>query len=129
MACCAITKITACSPGATSVDFFKFCSEDSRARLVGTDICLNPASIMQQENLVCINQAFMVGDRILGLQFHLEYTGRNVRAMIQNAGPEWAQDKFVQPASDLLSDTARIRKARALLFGLLDEWIALPFPK
>ena len=77
----------------------------------------------------CINQAFMVGDRILGLQFHLEYTGRNVRAMIRSAGPEWAKDKFVQPVSDLLTDTARIRKARALLFGLLDEWIALPFPK
>ena len=54
-----ITKITACSPGATSVDFFKFCSEDPRARLVGTDIGLNPFVIMKQENLVCINQAFM----------------------------------------------------------------------
>ena len=54
-----ITKITACSPGATSVDFFKFCSEDARARFVNTDICLNPFVIAQQENLVTINQAFM----------------------------------------------------------------------
>lgn len=54
-----ITKITACSPGACSEEFFKFCSEDSRARLIDITIGLNPFVIMQQENLVTINAAFM----------------------------------------------------------------------
>ncbi len=54
-----ITKITACSPGACSEEFFKFCSEDSRAQLVGVEYGLNPFYIMQQENLVTINAAFM----------------------------------------------------------------------
>jgi len=58
-----ITKITACSPGACSEEFFKFCSEDSRANLVGVEYCLNPFYIMQQDNLVAINAAFM-GDLI-----------------------------------------------------------------
>lgn len=54
-----ITKITACSPGACSEDFFRFCSESGKASLIGTEFGLNPFVIMQQENLVCINAAFM----------------------------------------------------------------------
>lgn len=72
----------------------------------------------------CAHQAFMIKDRILGLQFHLEYTRRNLRAMIRNAGDELIPDEFVQGADALLADAARIRGAQSLLFGLLDAWIA-----
>ncbi|NCC67579.1 MAG: hypothetical protein EOM14_05205 [Clostridia bacterium] len=54
-----ITKITACSPGACSEEFFRFCSESGKAQLVGTEVALNPFIIAQQDNLCCINAAFM----------------------------------------------------------------------
>jgi GMP synthase (glutamine-hydrolysing) len=72
----------------------------------------------------CANQAFVMKNRILGLQFHLEYTRRNLQAMIRNAGDELVPGRFVQGADELLADPARIKGAQALLFGLLDAWIA-----
>ena len=43
------------------------------------------------------NQAFAVGKRALGLQFHMEATKESVNALIENAGP--ATSKAAPPSS------------------------------
>jgi len=74
----------------------------------------------------CVNQAFMAGDRVLGLQFHLEYTRRNIQATIRNSSNDLAHDEFVQPEEELLADAACFRDAQALFFELLDQWAGQP---
>lgn len=72
----------------------------------------------------CANQAFMMGDLVIGLQFHLEYTRRNLQMMIRKAGRKLASDRFVQGAGDLLADPSRLQASQDLLFALLDAWAA-----
>lgn len=55
-----ITKITACSPAACSREFFEWAAKDERVHFFSKDVCIDPLSIMQQENIVAINATFMV---------------------------------------------------------------------
>jgi GMP synthase-like glutamine amidotransferase len=49
----------------------------------------------------CEHQAFQLGDRVIGLQFHLETTPQSARDLVVNCGAELVQAEFVQPASAL----------------------------
>lgn len=49
----------------------------------------------------CVNQAFQIGARTIGLQFHLETTPSNVDALIANCGDELIPSRFVQTEADL----------------------------
>jgi hypothetical protein len=50
----------------------------------------------------CVNQAFLLGDRVLGVQFHPEVTPEIVRAMIAHEGHELVDAPYIQPAATLL---------------------------
>lgn len=45
----------------------------------------------------CENQAFQLGERVIGLQFHLETTPQSADAMILNGRDELTAGKYVQP--------------------------------
>lgn len=55
-----ITKITCSSPAACSQEFFEWAAKDDRISFNSQRICIDPLSIMQQENIVAINATFMV---------------------------------------------------------------------
>lgn len=56
-----ITKLVASSPGACSEDTFKWLvSNKYDVQLLPRTVCIEPLSIMQQENIVAINATFMV---------------------------------------------------------------------
>lgn len=55
-----ITSITACSPGACSLEFFDFCMRDERVHLLPMTKSINLEYIDKQENMVAINSTFMV---------------------------------------------------------------------
>lgn len=52
------------------------------------------------------NQAFQIGERVIGLQFHLETTPQSAAAMIQHCGDELIPASYVQSAADLQSAPA-----------------------
>ena len=59
----------------------------------------------------CLNQAFRIGDRVVGLQFHLEATPETVAAMVEHCRHELTPDRYVQSEQELLA-TPRARFAR-----------------
>lgn len=67
----------------------------------------------------CDNQGFLLGDRILGLQFHLEVTERSLEAMVENGRHELVKEKFVQDESEILSGKEFIRTNNRLMSRLL----------
>lgn len=69
----------------------------------------------------CVNQAFSYGDRVIGLQFHLEVTPAGIDTLINHCGHELAQAPFIQPSGQLRADPDRLRPIHRQLTTLLDH--------
>jgi GMP synthase-like glutamine amidotransferase len=51
----------------------------------------------------CENQAFQLGDSVIGLQFHLETTPESARAMVANCREELRPSRCIQSETEILS--------------------------
>lgn len=75
----------------------------------------------------CVNQAFMIGENALALQFHLELTEQALMDLIENCGNELLTDApFIQSATEILANAPLLEnnnKQLALLLEKLSEQI------
>ncbi len=55
------------------------------------------------ESVACKNQAFQLGERVIGLQFHLETTPKSAQDIIQHCADELDDSPYVQNAETLLN--------------------------
>lgn len=69
----------------------------------------------------CENQGFTYGDRVIGLQFHLEATSKSINDIITNCSNEIVADKYIQSADQILSKMENIPKVNSLMINLLDN--------
>lgn len=69
----------------------------------------------------CRNQAFAIGDHVLGLQFHLEILPEGVEALIDNCGDELVPSYSVQTAREIRTGNSHAGKANTIMKGLLDR--------
>jgi GMP synthase-like glutamine amidotransferase len=53
------------------------------------------------KSVACENQAFQVGSRVIGLQFHLEVTPESIDAMVNSCGEGLHPQRFVQTREQL----------------------------
>jgi GMP synthase-like glutamine amidotransferase len=68
----------------------------------------------------CLRQAFVWGDRVVGLQFHLEMGAVNVADLANVAAEDLTPGRYVQTAAQLTETPADLPVAHAALFALLD---------
>ena len=73
----------------------------------------------------CANQGFVLADRMVGLQFHLETTPRSARALIENCGQELDGSAYVQEPAAMLADPQRFQQINEIMEKLLDALFAL----
>jgi GMP synthase-like glutamine amidotransferase len=52
----------------------------------------------------CANQAFQIGRRTIGLQFHLETSPESARLLVENCRSELTGGRYVQAEAELLAD-------------------------
>ncbi|MEN9251285.1 MAG: hypothetical protein Q6K99_01845 [Thermostichales cyanobacterium BF4_bins_65] len=52
----------------------------------------------------CQHQAFSYGDKVLGLQFHLESTPESVQALLENSDTELGEGPYIQKPDEILTD-------------------------
>lgn len=72
----------------------------------------------------CINQAFRLGDRVLGIQFHPEVTPEIIRGMVEHEGWELVAAPFVQSREEILGGAAEnFGKDEDPGMALLREWL------
>jgi GMP synthase-like glutamine amidotransferase len=87
---------------------------------------LPPAAIPLACSVACQNQGFQLGNRVIGLQFHLETTEETARLFVEtDNGEELVDGPYIQTAQQIL-DAPPVSYARinALMAEVLDYLVA-----
>src|SRR5262249_33224859 len=75
------------------------------------------------ESEACVQQAFVFGDRVAGLHFHLEMGQLEVRDLSAALAADLEPGRYVQKRAQLLAPPTDLSIARAALFGLLNDLV------
>lgn len=67
----------------------------------------------------CRNQGFALGDRVIGLQFHLETTEASAQALITHCASELDDSQYVQSAAEIMADPTRFQAINQLMAKIL----------
>ena len=73
----------------------------------------------------CTNQAFLLDDRIIGLQFHLETTERLILDLIGYGKSELRSSRWIQPVKKMRAGRRHLPVINRWMFLLLDRLVAL----
>jgi GMP synthase-like glutamine amidotransferase len=73
----------------------------------------------------CENQAFIYGQRVLALQYHLETTRKSAEALIENCGHELVDGPCIQSAEFMLSNDDRFTRINDSMRKLLEQLAAV----
>lgn len=93
--------IHAISPGGHSA--FRFPPSETVFHWHGETFDLPSGAIRLAKSEGCENQAFQFGERVIGLQFHLETTPTAAKDIVANCRDELVPSRFVQTEREILS--------------------------
>lgn len=77
-------------------------------------------ALRRAESEGCANQAFEYG-RVIGLQFHLEYSAKSIILMFKNCGNEITEGKYIQKPDEIVSQNSNVVETQRLLNVMLDN--------
>ena len=87
----------------------------------GDTFALPPASMHAATSRACPNQAFIYGDKVVALQFHLESTAASVERLIEHCGHELVNGAYIQSAAAIRRGLVHCETTNALMARLLDN--------
>ncbi len=68
----------------------------------------------------CRNQGYLIGNKVLGLQFHLEVTGESLQGMINHVGDELVPAQYIQSTEAILGRQELIATNNQLMYSLMN---------
>jgi GMP synthase-like glutamine amidotransferase len=81
---------------------------------------LPAAAVHMARSEACTHQAFVYNERVIGLQFHLEFTPKGVEALIQNCSGELVKGSYIETPSQLMAHP----KAFRIINGAMDKLLS-----
>ena len=88
----------------------------------GDTFDLPPHAVHLARSEGCGNQAFCIGERVLGLQFHLEATPFTVTSLIEQCRHDLVPGRYIQSEAEMLSVPSRFQRINGVMDALLDHW-------
>ena len=85
----------------------------------GETFDLPPGAARFLESDACLNQAFALGSRVVGLQFHMETTPVSAVDMIQGSRADIVPGPTVQTEREMLAEPGRFREANRVMDSVL----------
>jgi GMP synthase-like glutamine amidotransferase len=91
----------------------------------GETFDLPAGAVLLASTTACVNQAFMLGDKVLGVQFHPEVTPEIIRAMIAHEGHELVDAPYIQTAVKMLerAEGEGAAETRGGAISFLTNWL------
>ena len=86
----------------------------------GDTFDIPPGAARLAASEACPNQAFEYGGRVLGLQFHLEYSADSINRMLVHCAGELTDAPFIQSREQIVTGYGQIPATRQLMFSILD---------
>jgi len=90
----------------------------------GDTFALPPGAVHLATSKACENQAFALGHRIIGLQFHIEMDLPDVAAFLDDTLPGPVPEQ-IQSAAEMLAGQRHLPAIHAALYAMLDALAAL----
>lgn len=85
----------------------------------GDTFSIPPKAQRLAKSAACSNQAFLYGDRVLALQFHLEYSIESIEKMIRNCSDELVEAPYIQQPDEIRKGYYWVKSTEKMLFLLL----------
>jgi GMP synthase-like glutamine amidotransferase len=112
--------VTLTAPGWESPVFGRLPEEFNALHWHGDTFALPPGAVHAAESAACSNQAFQWGDRVFGLQFHLECTAEELGDLTCACGDELTDGAWIQTAEEILGREQDLERGQQLMRALLD---------
>jgi GMP synthase-like glutamine amidotransferase len=107
-------------------DAFQFPPTTTVLHWHGETFDLPPGARLLANSAACRHQAFQLGERTIGLQFHLEMTDDSLRAIIDNCRAELVPARWIQDEVTIRAHSARHFVATHALMDRLLGWLTRP---
>jgi GMP synthase (glutamine-hydrolysing) len=105
-------------------DLFKSISENFCAfHWHGETFDLPAGTTALAQSEICKNQAFQLGDRVLGLQFHLESTPASIGKLMRNCGDELIDAPYIQSAEKMQTMVDKTLSINPLMDTIMENLI------
>jgi GMP synthase-like glutamine amidotransferase len=99
---------------------FSFPQSETVFHWHGETFDLPPGAIRLAKSEGCENQAFQLGKRVIGLQFHLETTPESAREIVSHCRDELVPSRYVQTEEEILSaNSDRYKSINELMGSIL----------
>ena len=90
----------------------------------GDTFAIPPGAVLIASSEACRNQGFIVNDRIVALQFHIETTPQSASALIENCADELDGSQYVQSGAEMVAGPQRFDTVNRVVYQLLDRLAA-----